>query len=367
MISTEVRCAGAASLSSQWDALVGEYGTPFHSSAFLRAFEAAGPGVHSAAHVEHFDGELVAGLPAYLYEYCPRLQYYQRQVGVQLSSQKLLVSHTLIGWFGYPLGAQASHRIEAIRRLQERGAQLGVTVLFSGIDQRDTATLVLLRECGFLAFRYQDLMVRELRPENRADPAASLPARRRHKVRQHLSRSQEQGIVVTTDDPRDPEDAIRLVLTVVAEKGASRDMLTEQFLREVIGPGWKGLEILTARTPGGEAVGTLITLTLRDTCYFWLAGHSRATLPRYRQAHALYDAGLRRAAASGCAEVQAGRAGSQMKSMHGFSRVPLLLAAWDAHPDRQSEIGSWAQALEQRYLRDREHRELDLSDSRSNS
>src|SRR4051794_39010585 len=91
---------------TEWDILVGAHGCEFQSSTILRVLESQWQGRQNPMHVtiRNGDNQLTGLVPAYLVESCPRLDYYRRVLSNGQQAEPVLLSHALLGWYGFPIG-----------------------------------------------------------------------------------------------------------------------------------------------------------------------------------------------------------------------------------------------------------------------
>lgn len=335
---------------ASWDDLADRHGSAFHRTAFLEP-HSGGPLGGRPRHIRVYRGSVLeSGIAAFQFERCPRLAVYKRIGRTLATTDRVLLSHSLFGWYGYPLARSPVPLRVALAAFQDAARADHSLAVFGGIDARDCDLVEAVRAAGFIVRRANTLMVRSTRSlagASRADPTMALSRKKRHRIRNHLSRAQQEGVQTRFANPADATAVKRLVCEVADEKRLSDR--ESAFMSRLCG--LREAEALLALAPPGRAIGVQVALAERNRMHLLLAGHDRLLLPRFRQSHVLFERWVSIAAARGHREVQAGRAPYDVKLKHGFEPVPLMSAAWSADPAQLERGLEWLDRIAARHHR----------------
>ncbi len=333
-----------------WKDLIQEHGTAFQTLELCRIFERTWPGRYQAQHIvlarEHTPRAVI---PAYLYETCPRVDYYKRACPEQLIDDPLLLSHALVGWYGFPVATDRESKRLALREFVRAAQNAHAIAMFAGIDARDVSSIQALRDERFVLQRFHTLMVRDIAFAPPDDPTAAHPPRRRSHLRKMIYRAERAGCRVRLAQAGDRDSIVSLIASMMQEKGLHADVLPADFLAALLEEQPPGLDVLVAVNPEDRPIGVHINLRWRFTYAMWLGGNDRASLDRYYQSHLLYEYNARRARQLGYTELQAGRSPYQIKFQHGFTPVPLLCAVRGTTPAQHQRAARWVKALARRH------------------
>ena len=222
-------------MPQDWDALVWEHGSPFQTRQFCDTFERHWPASFQPAHVVVRDGDAVTGLaPAYFYESCPRVDYYKASGAL---SDPLLLSHALVGWYGFPAASTTGALTTTIAELARRARDSEAVCMFAGIDARDTHVIEAVKSAGFAVCRFHTMMVRTLDDTLDRDPLARLRSRYRTSRGAKIRRARAAGVTCRLATAADHPTAIALMTGVLERQGVDADVLSRPLSRGGAG-GW---------------------------------------------------------------------------------------------------------------------------------
>jgi hypothetical protein len=331
-----------------WEALAWDHGSPFHSQTFCQALERHWPGrLHPMHAVVAADGEVTGVAPAYLYEQCPRVDYYRAAGGTL--ADPLVLSHALVGWYGYPVARSAAALGTVIQVLADKARQVSAVCMFAGIDARDASLIEALSRAGFSIARFHTLMVRPLDPEADRDPLARLRSRYRNARSASLRRARDSGVSCRPATADDRAAAIELMVGVLRRQGIDQDVLPAAYLDATLAADLPGLEMLVAERDG-VLIGANVNFAWRRNYSMWLGGYRRELLPQCCQSELLYHASISRAVALGCREIQGGRSPYTPKLGFGFTAVPLLGAVRGSTDAQHGRASVWLEQLALRHV-----------------
>jgi Acetyltransferase (GNAT) domain len=333
-----------------WNALAVSAGSPFHTVEFVALVTRFWPGEQESRHVVLGEsGAVEAIVPAFLVGSCPRLDYYRAKATPPFSGT-LLLSHALVGWYGFPLVRTPERLPAAIRAFAERAADEGAAAaLFGGIDSRDARLVTSLAEQGFVTGRATTLMIRGLEPEDAEDPTRRLKRSHRHVARNQLAQARRAGVRIRSGTPADAERVLQLVDALLDASGVPRAAMPNALVAGAVADPPQGMDLLVAEVEG-RVVAALLAFRCGSRYLNWVAGFEREAATSQRAWHVLLDASIRRAAAAGCTEIQAGRGVTEFKLRHGFRPVPLLFAGVGRNRGDQARVDGWLSALDRRWL-----------------
>ncbi len=348
---SEIRIVGEFNQTQMeaWDELVTHHGSAFQYASVLQALESSTKGRFAPRHfMLSADGQLMAGIPAYLYDSCPRLDYYKRaNMGAHIQD-RILLSHHLIGWYGEPIARDESSMRQVVRAFSEEAEKEEAIAFFAGIDQRNEQTIRVLREEGYEIQRFQTIVVRSLEGIER-DPTAALSHKRRGRVRNHLKHAYKNGARVRDAFVEDYDLIVKMIMGILEEDGVAPDVLPREFVYSLLNSPIPGLKVYIAVAPDDQVIGAKLYIRCGSIVYGMLSGHDRSLLKQYRQSHLLYDYGIRAAKDQGCVEIQAGRSPYEVKMTHGYRPVAILSAAKGATPEQHARTVEWVSYLAQRH------------------
>jgi Acetyltransferase (GNAT) domain len=348
-----------------WNALAVSAGSPFHTVEFVSLVTRFWPGDQESRHVVLGEaGAVDAIVPAFLVGSCPRLDYYRAKVTPSFSGTVLL-SHALVGWYGFPLVRTPDLLPAAIEAFAERAAdERAAAALFGGIDGRDATLLAGLADEGFVVGRATTLMTRALEPEDAEDPTRRLKRSHRHVARNQLAQARRAGVRIRSGTSDDAEGVPELVGALLDSSDVPRAAMPNALLASAVADPPQGMDMLVAEVEG-RVVAALLAFRCGSRYLNWVAGFEPEAATAQRAWHALVDAAIRTAAATGCTEIQAGRGVTEFKLRHGFRPVPLLFAGVGRNRGDQTRVDRWLSALDRRWLRQR--RELLGSETASSA
>lgn len=335
---------------SDWTYVAQQYGTAFQNFELCRIFEETWPGRYYPHHILLYkEDKPVALAPAYLYESCPRVDYYKRSCQEHPISDPIFLSHALIGWYGFPCAANYADKRLVAQRFFTVARQFNAIAMFAGIDARDAASIQALQDEGFVLKHFHTLMIRDLTHAPVDDPTATQPARRRHRLRNLIARAERAGCTIRHATRADHDAIIHLLTGMMEQKRKNADALPSVFLAKLLESAPPGLEVLVAVDPQDTPIGVHLNLHWGSTYAMWLGANERSLLNQFYQSHLLYEYSVKRAKALGCNEVQAGRSPYQMKFHHGFEPTPLLCAVRGTSSTQHQRAADWAEALALRH------------------
>ncbi|MDR6224745.1 GNAT family N-acetyltransferase [Desmospora profundinema] len=335
--------------ADEWNGFVQKVGTPFHSKNFMEALDIGWEGTRYNRHVILGENGISAVIPAYLYETCPRLDYYRHAVSPPLKDPVIL-SHNFVSYYGYPLAISDMSRKKVIRQFIHNAKMESAIAMMGGIDSRDEKLTADLKSNGFHLGWFHTLMIRDLTGVNKEDPTTALPHKNRHRVRNSLSLARRAGLKVRLADQEEYRQAADLIMDTVIRLGMDPEVLPRKFVHHFIHSKIPGLEVFLTLTPMEEIIGVQVGVHWRTTYYIMFAGHKHPYLNRYKQSHVLYEQLIRRAAFLGCNEIQSGRDPYPIKKQHGFTPVPLFCAVRGENPKQHERALQWLKSIEKRHI-----------------
>src|SRR5262245_32373552 len=311
---------------SNWQSAAVAAQSPFHTRELCAVVERAWPGEHTAYHVEQSTASGYAVIPAFLYKSCPRIDYYRNVIGADFAPDwPILVSHCLVGWYGFPLAFDMQSALGAFKEFSRRAMYFNATAMFAGVDERQTLTLKDLAEEGYHIGHFHTLMVRALSHADE-DPVAALPPRYRRSRGQKLRQAASRGVSTRFATTSDSEAIIGLLTRGLQTKGMPANWLPENFLSELLLRRPPGLEILLALDERNIPIGVNVNFNWAGRYFVWLGSYDKETLPYCHQSDVLYAASISRAACLDCQEIQSGRTSYKTKLEFGYRPVRLMMA-----------------------------------------
>lgn len=341
----------SATDTNAWDTFISKYGSVFQCSAFCQVVENAQLGVYFPRHlVLRRNGAIIAIVPAYLYTSCPRLDYYRVKGLQNLLHVPILLSHSLIGWRGYPVAANQEDKELAIQHFYEMATEESALAMFIGIDERDTSSIHALQKQQFALATFHTSMVRDLSIISGEDPTAYLPYKYKHQVRNLLNRAQKAGTGTRLAGPEDTKAVVQLIMNTWLEKGISPDVLPAHFVEMLLTKIASSSDILLACDPKDNPVGVVVNLKDASRYTTFLAGQDKSLLNIYFQAHLLYEESIRKALRAGYSEIDIGRSPNHSSRLHGYKAVSLLCAIRASNSEHHQQAVNWIKMLEARHL-----------------
>jgi Acetyltransferase (GNAT) domain len=330
-----------------WDSLVDKFGSGFQKSSLINVFQENWKGVFEPMHISlRQDNKIIAAIPAYLYDSCPRLDYYRSKVS-PVFEERILLSQDLLGWYGYPVAENETVSKIAMKEFCKVAEDHNAVAMLSGIDGRDKSLIKSLKDMGFYISLFHTLMVRGVNG-NVIDPTSDLPKRKRNRVRNHINNSLKAGISYSEMKREELSIVSELIVRIIREDRVSEEVLPKGVVEGILTD--ENCKVLVSRNEKNEPIGVKVFLMNGDKAYGWLSGHYRESLKKYRQSHYLYEQGIKMAINEGMSEIQAGRSPYEVKLTHGYKPTPLFCAIKGPQSLEQHEkcIG-WVDSLAERH------------------
>jgi hypothetical protein len=331
----------------EWDSLIENFGNGFQKSSLIKVFQEHWMGVFEPKHISiSHDNKLVAAVPAYLYESCPRLDYYKSQVSDKFR-ERILLSQDLLGWYGQPAAENQTLSKLAVEQFCKVAAVNQAVAMFSGIDGREKSLLKTLKDLGFHLSLFHTLMVRDV-GTNISDPTCDLPKRKRNRVRNHINNALKAGVTYREMKKEELNSISEMIVRIIREDKVSEDVLPEVVVKEILMD--ENSRVLVALNENKIPIGVKVFLINGRKIFGWLSGHYRESLKKYRQSHFLYEEGIKLAAEEGLTEIQAGRSPYEVKLTHGYQPTPIFCAIKGTQGVNQhNKCISWVDSLAERH------------------
>ncbi|MFD9735753.1 GNAT family N-acetyltransferase [Umezawaea sp. NPDC059074] len=319
---------GVADLDREvWNAVVrAAGGSVFHSWEWLAAFEEAPPGVFEPAHQLAYDGDRLVGVcPAYLVHHCPRLERIAETAGIDLGGPVLL-AHSLAAFAGGPL-ALPEHldALDAlISGLADTAAALGAWA-WGAVNLPAGRLVGRLIGAGYAAARLNTTYLLDTRHATVEDYWSTFRSKHRRELQRERRVLTQSGVRITESAP-DADTHVRLVHGVVADHGASLDVLPEDFLRALhrhLAPHDRSL---TAIDLSGDAIAVFAAYDFGSERSLWLAGLDVDRLDSFGPYRPMVATAVESAITAGVPLVNLGRGNPAPKRRVGAVAAPLYLA-----------------------------------------
>lgn len=324
----------------------------FHTHEWHTAAAAAPAGRMDPAYLLAYRGDDLVGLcPAYLVEQCPRLDYtfaLGRPDALRLR-RPMLLAHSLAALTGGPI-AVPGH--PAVPGLLDAGLRRAAVAL--GAGAWGYANVPPSAFSGWLLG--QGYATAEVATDYRVPigwPTAErywarLHSHRRRSLLAERRRSERAGITVTRL-AAGPEEAVRLVHSLLGRRGTPVDVLPEPFIRAVLTALAPYERTLTARQEDGAPVALFAGWRFAGTWSVWLAGLDTDRLATFAPYHAMMSAAVESAITDGITTVDFGRANGGVKQRYGALPRPLLLAVKSADRATDALLHLWCQNLQRHH------------------
>lgn len=349
--STAGRLSGE--LAALWDELmVQASASPFQSSGFCNLLDDAWPGSRDSRHIViRSEDKLIAAVPAYLYGTCARLDYYRKSLGPDPFADPILLSHSLVGWHGYPVASRCRDRDLAIERFVAEAGREDAVAMFAGIPAHHQDLVDSLGRFGFELAVFHTAMVRDLTSFCGEDSTKGLPRKKRARVRNDLARARRAGTRIRPATVADRPAIVQLLACVLERKNTPQEVMPDRFVTRCLESPPPGLEVFVAVDAEERPIGTHLNFKWGRVYCIWLAGHAYDSLNRFRPSHALYVHSINRAKSLGCTMIEAGRDPYPIKRQHGFEPVSLLSAVRGSSPSSHRRAGAWVRFLQERHFK----------------
>ncbi|WP_407835785.1 GNAT family N-acetyltransferase [Streptomyces sp. DSM 116496] len=300
-------------------------GSVFHTWQWLAAFEDAPPGSFEPRHLLAYDDSGLVGVcPAFLVHSCPRLSYLKELAHLPLDGPVLL-AHSLAALDGGPL-AVPGHE-DAIGSLLN---SLGTTARDSGARTWGVANAAagepvgLLMRHGYATAHITTSYRCATDVPSAADYWNFTDGRRRRKFAKER-RASGRGFTVV-EDPADADTVVRLVHSLLTDRGTPTDVLPEAFLKAMAARLAPFEHSLTAFDADQRAVGVFAGWQFGEKLSMWLAGLDTQSLPSFVPYRAMAARLVEGAVAADIASIDLGRSNAAEKRKLGAHPVPLYLA-----------------------------------------
>lgn len=330
-----------------WQDLVRRYGSPFHSLSFTLELTRNQPGLGDPT-IHILRGNQPVGLVSFEDQGCARLAYYRSAVP-PVFDLPAVMSHSLTGTYGYPLGPAGPELEALLDDFTNYAYSRAAVALFLGIPQSRPEVINTLLRTGYVVERCQTAMVRRVNGPSE-DLTAGLRQRDRARVRNRLSVAGRAGLSISlVPDGEQHSEApalIRGVLEIDTDLTASVYMpptLLENILSRA-----DACEVLLASL-AGKPVGVHANFHWGDRYYIWQVGHDHGALAQGQQSHALYEASSKRTRSLGCSAIDAGRSPYRSKREHGFEQEPVYFAANSRSESMRNNAHRWLRCLSLRH------------------
>lgn len=332
----------------EWNGVVARAGgTVFHTWEWLAAFEDAPPGRFAPRHlIARRDGEPVAVCPAYLVHECPRLSYLTGLAGLDPGGPVLL-AHSLAALDGGPL-ALPGHE-DALDALLDA---LRTTAGDDGTDIWGVANAPAGPLTGRLLRR--GYAAAHITTSYRC--ATDVPSVRDYwdfadgRLRRKLEKERRvsgRGHTVT-EEPADAGTLVRLVHSILRDRGTPTDVLPEAFLHAVKARLAPYEHTVTAADAEDRTVAVFAGWRFGGTWSMWLAGLDTGRLAHFVPYRAMAARLIASAVGADVATVDLGRSNGPEKRKLGARPVPLHLALRTTDRAGQAALHAACRRLEQR-------------------
>ncbi|MDD9375752.1 GNAT family N-acetyltransferase [Streptomyces sp. ZAF1911] len=336
--------------ADDWNRVVGlAGGSIFHTWQWLAAFEDAPPGSFEPRHLLAYeDNRLVAVCPTFLVHACPRLSYLTELAQLPLDGPVLL-AHSLAALEGGPLAVPGHedaivslvHSLEGTAR--ESGARTwGVANAAAGDP------VGLLMRHGYATAH----ITTSYRCTTNVPSAAEYWNFAEGRLRRKLAKERRvsgRGITVAENvADADADTLVRLVHSLLKDRGTPTDVLPEEFLKAMKTRLAPFEHTLTAVDSDQQTVGIFAGWQFGPTLSMWLAGLDTERLSSFVPYRAMAARLVDGAVTRGVASIDLGRSNGPEKRKLGAHPVPLYLALNTSDRGDRAALHAACQRLEQR-------------------
>ncbi|MEV8625313.1 GNAT family N-acetyltransferase [Streptomyces sp. NBC_01268] len=345
---TDVRTSVRSIDAGEWNRVVARAGgTVFHTWEWLAAFEDAPPGRFEPRHLLAYrDDELVGVCPAYVVHECPRLSYLTELARLDLGGPVLL-AHSLAALDGGPL-ATPGHE-DALASLL--GA-LETTARHDGIRTWGVANApagdlsgLLLRQ-GYATAHITTSYRCDTDVPSVAEYWGFASGRLRRKLEKERRVSGRAHTV--TETPADADTLVRLLHSLLKDRGTPTDVLPESFLHAVKARLAPYERTVTATDAEQRTVGVFAGWQFGPTWSMWLAGLDTERLSRFVPYRAMAGRLIESAVPSDVTSIDLGRSNGAEKRRLGAHPVPLYLALNTSDRADRAALHAACRRLEQK-------------------
>jgi predicted N-acyltransferase len=329
----------------EWNAVVRDGGgSVFHSWEWLAAFEEAPPGEFEPAHQLAYDGDQLVGVcPAYLVHRCPRLDRVAESAGIEFGGPVLL-AHSLAAFAGGPVVVRPEAQDALMSGLADTAAALGAWA-WGAVNLPAGRLVGRLIGAGYATAQVNTTYLLDTRHTSVEDYWSTFRSKHRRELQRERRVLTQRGIRIDESTP-DADTHVRLVHGVVADHGASLDVLPEDFLRALhrhLAPHDRSL---TATDLSGDAVAVFAAYEFGAERSLWLAGLDVDRLDSFGPYRPMLATAVESAVTAGIPLVNLGRGNPAPKRRVGAVAAPLYLALASDNRSRTALLHAALRRLE---------------------
>lgn len=344
----EVRTSVHTVDAEQWNLVVARAGgSVFHTWEWLAAFEDAPPGRFEPRHLLAYDGDHLVGVcPAYVVHDCPRLSYLTDLAKLDLGGPVLL-AHSLAALDGGPLAVPGheSALVSLIAALEATARGEGVRTW--GVANAPAGDLggLLLRH-GYATAHITTSYRCSTDAASVADYWGFAPGRLRRKLEKERRVSGREFTVA--EAPADADTLVRLLHSILEDRGTPTDVLPEAFLHAVKARLAPYERMVTAVDADQRTVAVFAGWQFARKWSMWLAGLDTGRLSRFVPYRAMAARLIEGAVATDVGSIDLGRSNGAEKRKLGAHPVPLYLALNTSDRADRAALHAACRRLEER-------------------
>ncbi|WP_299532073.1 GNAT family N-acetyltransferase [uncultured Streptomyces sp.] len=323
---TEVRTSIRTVDAEQWNRVVARAGgTVFHTWEWLAAFEDAPPGRFEPRHLMAYHGDDLVGVcPAYVVHDCPRLSYLTDLAPFDPGGPVLL-AHSLAALDGGPLAVPGHEDalVSLLGALEVTAGEDGIRTW--GVANAPAGDLsgLLLRH-GYATAHITTSYRCSTDVPSVADYWGFAPGRLRRKLEKERRVSGRAYTVA--EAPADADTLVRLLHSILENRGTPTDVLPEAFLHAVKARLAPYERMVTAADADQQTVAVFAGWQFAQKWSMWLAGLDTERLPHFVPYRAMAARLIEGAIATDVGSIDLGRSNGVEKRKLGARPVPLYLA-----------------------------------------
>lgn len=338
--------------AEEWDRVVrGAGGSVFHSHAWLRAYERAGPHRSTPRHlVGREEGRVRAVMPLYLTSGCPRLEALRRHMVHRPTplGEPMLLAHTVFAYYGGPLVHPASslglHDLLAAMEAEAAEHAVDAFGIVNVPEDRADLCRALVARGYCLRYLSSDMFL-PVTWSSFEEYVAWLPGRwRRKNLRVAMRRAEQQGICVeVTRDAAALDLLAQLAKLTLARHGHRElNLFPLPYLEAAVAEMGDRASFFVVRAPDGRPLCVVLTLQFDDRLVPWVAGIDYDELETYEGYHCFVRATIDHAIRHRLREIDLGRGSYRFKLRYGCRRRRLLLALSTPRAELKAEVDRWS-------------------------
>lgn len=345
---TDLRTSVHAIDGAEWNRVVAQAGgTVFHTWEWLAAFEDAPPGGFEPRHLLAYRDDVLVGVcPAYVVHDCPRLAYLTELAQLDLGGP-VLMAHSLAALDGGPLAVPGHEdALDSLLGALEETARENGARTWAVANAPAGALGGRLMRHGYATAHITTSYRCSTEAESVADYWSFESGRLRRKLGKER-RVSGRGYTVA-EEPADAATLVRLVHSILKDRGTPTDVLPEAFLYALKHRLAPYERTVTAVDAERETVGVFAGWQFAGTWSMWLAGLDTERLSSFVPYRAMAARLIEGAVTTDVTSIDLGRSNGAEKRKLGAHPVPLYLALNTSERSDRAALHAACRRLEQR-------------------